>query len=76
MDEAVTVCGVRVTSGDLIVADSCGAVAIPHGQAGRAVALAERVAAREAEMLAEVRAGRPVAEVMHDSQFPDADDLL
>lgn len=75
MDETVELSGVETTSGDLVVADDCGVVIVPHAAAETAVALAERIAAREADMLTSVRAGRPVVDVMHDSRFPRPEDV-
>ncbi|MGY1841966.1 RraA family protein [Modestobacter sp. SYSU DS0875] len=70
MDEPITVCGVPASTGDLLVADACGAVVVPAALAGSVVELAERIAAREQQMVAAVRSGRSVVDVMHDSQFP------
>jgi regulator of RNase E activity RraA len=70
MDEEITVCGVPARTGDLLVADVCGAVVVPQDLAEQAVELAERIAARERDMVAAVRSGRSVVDVMHDSQFP------
>lgn len=70
MDEPITVCGVPASTGDLLVADVCGAVVVPAGLAEQVVELAERIAARERDMVAAVRSGRSVVDVMHDSQFP------
>ena len=71
-DEEITVSGVRVASGDWVVADETGIVVIPSADTERVVELAERIVAREAEMLSALRSGRPVNEVMHDSRFPAA----
>jgi 4-hydroxy-4-methyl-2-oxoglutarate aldolase len=70
MDTPVTVCGVPASTGDLLVADVCGAVVVPADRAPQLVDLAERIAARERDMVAAVRSGRSVVDVMHDSQFP------
>jgi regulator of RNase E activity RraA len=70
MDEEITVCGVPARTGDLLVADVCGVVVVPADIAGSLIELAERIAARERDMVAAVRAGRSVVDVMHDSQFP------
>lgn len=74
-DETVTVAGVSVSPGDLLIADDCGVVVVPADAAATAVALAERIAAREADMVAAVRAGRSIVDVMHDSQFPRPEDV-
>lgn len=70
MDAPITVCGVPARTGDLLIADVCGAVVVPADIAEQVVELAERVAARERGMVAAVRAGRSVVDVMHDSRFP------
>ncbi|SFL33725.1 RraA family protein [Geodermatophilus ruber] len=70
MDEEITVCGVPARTGDLLIADVCGAVVVPQDLAEQVVELAERIAARERDMVAAVRSGRSVVDVMHDSQFP------
>ncbi|GAA5199102.1 4-carboxy-4-hydroxy-2-oxoadipate aldolase/oxaloacetate decarboxylase [Microbacterium jejuense] len=70
MDERVQIAGVAVASFDYVIADVNGVVFIAAGQAERVVALAQRIADREALMSQAVRAGRDVSEVMHDSQFP------
>lgn len=74
MDEPITVCGVPASTGDLLVADVCGAVVVPAGLAAQVVELAERIAARERDMVAAVRSGRSVVDVMHDSQFPSPEE--
>ncbi|GII25069.1 RraA family protein [Planosporangium mesophilum] len=70
MDEPITVAGAPARSGDYLIGDVNGVVIVAAELAEAAVELAERIAAREAAMVAAVRSGRPVAEVMHDSQFP------
>ena len=65
----VRVRGVMVEENDYIVADRCGAVFIPSARIEDVVELAERIDHRQQRMLEEVRAGRSVAEVMHDKQF-------
>jgi Demethylmenaquinone methyltransferase len=74
MDERIVVAGVEVDSGDWVVADRSGIAFIRAADAERVVGLAERIVAREADMLAAVMAGSPVAGVMHDSKFPTVDD--
>lgn len=70
----VTVAGVTVSPGDLVLADRNGVVFVPHGRAGDVLTLAERIVAREEAMAEAVRAGRRISEVMHDSQFPTLED--
>ncbi len=73
-DEPVEFAGVTVRAQDWVIADRNGTVFVPAAEAERVVVLAERIAARESRMADAVRAGTPVAEVMHDSRFPTADE--
>jgi regulator of RNase E activity RraA len=70
MDEPVEFAGVTVHPGDVVLADRNGVVFIPAAELDRVVTLAMRIVARETAMADAVRAGQPVAEVMHDSKFP------
>lgn len=65
----VQVAGVAVDEGDYVIADNCGTVFVAQAQIEKVLALAERIARRQAGMVEAVRAGRSVAEVMHDAQF-------
>jgi len=67
--EPITVGGVRVAAGDLVIADSSGVVFVPAAVAGEVLELAERIAARQAAMADAVRQGQSIVEVMHDSRF-------
>jgi regulator of RNase E activity RraA len=61
--------GVQVHPGDLLIADGSGVVFIPKERAADVVEAAERIVAREAQMIEAVRAGRSVVDVMAESQF-------
>jgi len=65
----VQVAGVAVAQDDYVIADTCGTVFIAQAQIAKVLDLAERIDRRQAGMVDAVRAGRSVAEVMHDSQF-------
>lgn len=71
-DVPVSFGGVSVTPGDLVIADASGVVVVPAARAEEVLAAAERLAARQEAMLAAVRSGRSVVEVMADSQFTSA----
>jgi 4-hydroxy-4-methyl-2-oxoglutarate aldolase len=71
-NEPVRIAGVEVRPGDLVIADGSGAVFIASDRAEEVVAAAERLAAKEAAMIAAVRAGRSVVEVMKDTAFEAA----
>ncbi len=60
----VTICGIPVAPGDYALADGSGTVFLPAGKAEEIVSTAESLAAREADMMAAVRKGMPVAQVM------------
>lgn len=65
----VQVAGVAVDENDYVIADNCGTVFVTQAHIGQVLDLAERIARRQAGMVDAVRAGRSVADVMHDSQF-------
>lgn len=56
--------GVSVEPGDLVLADGSGICFIPGARAEEVLEAAEMIAAREAEMARDVRAGKSVVEVM------------
>ena len=56
--------GITVNPGDLVLADWSGVCIIPADRAEEVLETAEMIAGREAQMAADVRAGKPVAEVM------------
>ncbi|WP_221939153.1 RraA family protein [Mycobacterium sp. KBS0706] len=67
--EPVVMAGVTVREDDYVIADRCGTVFVPAGRIEAVLDLGERIAQRQAGMVAAVRAGRSVEDVMHDSQF-------
>jgi regulator of RNase E activity RraA len=71
IDAAVTinVAGVDVSEDDYVIADHCGTVFVSQACIEKVVDLGERIVHRQNGMVAAVRSGRSVAEVMHDSQF-------
>jgi regulator of RNase E activity RraA len=70
MDEPVRIDVALVRSEDFVIADRSGVVFVHPNEAERVITLAEKIAARETEMIAALRAGKSVVDVMHDSQFP------
>jgi regulator of RNase E activity RraA len=71
-DVPVSFGGVRVEPGDYVIADGSGVVFVPAARFREVLTAAERLAERQEQMAAAVRAGRSVIEVMHDSQFTSA----
>lgn len=65
----VQMAGVTVREDDYVIADRCGTVFVPVERIVEVLDLGERIARRQDDMVAAVRAGRSVAEVMHDKQF-------
>lgn len=61
--------GVEVHEDDYVVADNCGTVFIQAARIEEVLDLAERINRRQEQMVREVRSGRAVADVMHDTQF-------
>ncbi|KAL4878739.1 RraA-like protein [Aspergillus karnatakaensis] len=66
---ALSVRGVTVHQDDYVVADRCGTVFVPAERGEEVVELAERIEKRQALMVQDVRAGKKVSKVMHDSKF-------
>lgn len=65
----VHMAGVTVSEDDYVIADRCGTVFVPADKIDEVLDLGERIAKRQDGMVAAVRNGRRVAEVMHDKEF-------
>lgn len=65
----VTMAGVTVREDDYVIADRCGTVFVQQEHIGAVLDLGERIVTRQDGMVAAVRQGKSVEEVMHDSQF-------
>jgi 4-hydroxy-4-methyl-2-oxoglutarate aldolase len=63
-NEPINVGEVRVNPGDLVIADGSAVVFIPEASVDAVLAVAERVAAKEALMVQAALAGRPASQVM------------
>lgn len=63
-NSAVTIGPVTVRPGDWVIADGSGVVFISAENVDAVVAEAEIIAAREAELIADIEAGTPVSQVM------------
>ncbi|MFE4175551.1 RraA family protein [Streptomyces sp. NPDC056909] len=74
MDEPVRFGDITVEPGDHVIADGNGVAFVPGPYVQRVIGFAERIVAREAAMADAVAQGRPVTEVMHDSQFPTTEE--
>jgi regulator of RNase E activity RraA len=65
----VTIAGVEVAHGDLVVADSSGVAFIAEARAEEVLVRAEAASAREAAIAADIRDGASIAEAMHDARL-------
>ncbi|SAK52557.1 diguanylate cyclase [Caballeronia glebae] len=65
----VQIAGVTVNEDDFVIADRCGTVFVPAARIDDVLELGERIVRRQDGMVAAVRAGRSVAQVMHDKEF-------
>jgi 4-hydroxy-4-methyl-2-oxoglutarate aldolase len=63
-DVPVTIAGVNVYPGDLVIGDGSGVVFIPRGQAERVLAAAAEIAEKEQDMAARILDGEPISQVM------------
>lgn len=61
--------GVTVSQDDYVIADNCGTVFVSAARIEEVLEFAERIERRQTTMIEAVRAGKPVSEVMHDTQF-------
>ena len=66
-NESVTIDGITVAPGDLAIADGSGVVFVPAASATEVLATAEQLAAREAEMVAQIERGMPPTQVLGGS---------
>ncbi|EPE93810.1 RraA family protein [Rhizobium grahamii] len=67
--QAVRIAGVLVHENDYVIADRCGTAFVPAARIEEVLDLGERIARRQDGMVAAVRSGRSVEEVMHDKEF-------
>jgi regulator of RNase E activity RraA len=65
----LTIAGVNVADGDLVIADDSGVVFIPRAHAEEVIIRGEAVVAREAAIAADIRDGVNAAEAMHDARL-------
>lgn len=62
--EPIEIDGQRVEDGDFVIADGAGVVFISAAEAERVIAAAERIVRKEKAMVASLRDGNPITEVM------------
>ncbi len=66
-NQPIEIAGVAVNPGDYVIADASGIVVVPAARVAEVVPEAERIVERESAMAADVKAGKPVTEVMGTS---------
>jgi regulator of RNase E activity RraA len=64
VNKPVTICGIAVNPGDLVLADETGVCFIPRQRAGEVLERARRIAANEVNRTAKIASGVPVAELL------------
>ncbi len=64
VNKPVTICGVSVNPGDLVLADETGVCFIPRARAADVLASVRKIAASEVAREAKIASGAPVAELM------------
>jgi regulator of RNase E activity RraA len=67
--EPVEIAGLRVSQGDVVVADETGLAVVPRHRAEEVADIAAGIAARERVIADEVRAGVPLSQAMHDARL-------
>lgn len=67
--QPVTIAGVAVHQGDVVIADPTGVAVVPRARAVEVLVRAEGVAAREQAIAAELRAGIPLPQAMRDARL-------
>ena len=64
INKPVTICGIAVNPGDLVLADEVGVCFIPRDRAAEVLQRVRRIAANEEIRIAKIAAGAPVAELL------------
>ena len=67
--EAVSIGGLKVRPGDVVLADETGIVVVPRDRAEEIVGIATAIVTRERAIADEVRGGSPLSEAMHDARL-------
>jgi regulator of RNase E activity RraA len=62
VNKPVSIAGVEVRPGDLVIADECGVCWVPFARAAEVLAKAQRISAREKARLEKLNAGMPLAD--------------
>ncbi|OZC55513.1 dimethylmenaquinone methyltransferase [Rhodococcus sp. 06-621-2] len=71
--EPVTIAGVPVAQGDIVIADETGIAVVPIGRAREVLASAQAIATREQSIASELRNGVALPDAMHDARLAGSD---
>lgn len=69
VNKEIQFAGVQVRPNDLVIADGSGVVIIPQEKVAEVIATATDMADREAEMAAEIKAGKSILEVLEQRGY-------
>jgi regulator of RNase E activity RraA len=69
VNKEIQFAGVQVRPNDLVIADGSGVVVIPQEKVAEVIAAATDMADREAEMAAEIKAGKSILEVLEQRGY-------
>lgn len=69
VNKEIQFAGVQVRPNDLVIADGSGVVIIPQEKVAEVIAAATDMADREAEMAAEIKAGKSILEVLEQRGY-------
>ena len=64
VNQPVSICGVTVDPGDLVLADEVGVCFVPHARVSEVLARAQRIAANEEQRQAKIASGAPVPDLL------------
>jgi regulator of RNase E activity RraA len=64
INKPVTICGITVDPGDLVLADEIGICFIPRARAAEVLERTRRIAAAEEIRVAKIASGAPVSELV------------
>lgn len=65
----ISLAGLTVNDGDLIIADDSGVVVVPRADADRVLARAEQIESREEGIATDIRGGATITRAMHDARL-------
>ena len=64
VDEQIDICGVKVNSGDYVIADESGVIFIPKERSTEIIAKAEEIVKREDAIINQLSSGGSISEIL------------